>query len=91
MISGVCGNGVCSNTEGSYQCTCPKGYAPGRYSPRCVGKYSIPGLLMVLSSNNAISYVIYQLGVTAAKVFFSFFFGESKPSYDCYVLNMFYS
>lgn len=29
---------------------------------------------MVLSSNNAISYVIYQLGVTAAKVFFSFFF-----------------
>ena len=47
LISGVCGNGLCSNTEGSYQCTCPKGYAPGRYSPRCVGKTSFPGHLML--------------------------------------------
>ena len=71
LISGVCGNGVCSNTEGSYQCTCPKGYAPGRYSPRCVGKNSIPGLLMVLFLNNAIIYISYQFAVTSAKVFFS--------------------
>ena len=46
LTAGVCGNGICSNTEGSYQCKCPKGYAPGRYSPRCVGKISIPGPLV---------------------------------------------
>lgn len=44
LTAGVCGNGNCTNTKGSFQCACPKGYAPGRYSPRCVGKNFIPGI-----------------------------------------------
>lgn len=44
LTAGVCGNGNCTNTEGSFQCTCPKGYAPGRYSPRCVGKNFLPDI-----------------------------------------------
>ena len=42
-MPGVCGNGLCVNTEGSYTCNCPKGYAPGRFSPRCSGKDWVPG------------------------------------------------
>ena len=38
LTAGVCGNGNCSNIEGSYRCICPQGYTQGRYSPRCVGK-----------------------------------------------------
>lgn len=44
----MCGNGNCSNIDGSYRCTCPRGYTQGRYSPRCVGKSNVQAFFYVL-------------------------------------------
>lgn len=38
-ISGVCGDGECSNTVGSYFCTCPPGFVTSADGSRCIGKY----------------------------------------------------
>lgn len=37
-ISGVCDGGECTNTAGSYVCTCPRGYVTSTDGSRCVGK-----------------------------------------------------
>ncbi|KAG7261181.1 hypothetical protein CRUP_013413 [Coryphaenoides rupestris] len=36
-ISGVCDGGECTNTAGSYVCTCPRGYVTSTDGSRCVG------------------------------------------------------
>ena len=28
-MSNICGNGTCSNLNGSFECNCAEGYAPG--------------------------------------------------------------
>ncbi len=37
-ISGVCDGGECTNTAGSYVCTCPRGYVTSTDGSRCVGE-----------------------------------------------------
>lgn len=36
-IPGVCDGGECTNTAGSYVCTCPRGYISSTDGSRCVG------------------------------------------------------
>lgn len=36
---GICMNGHCINTEGSFRCDCPSGLAVGVDGRVCVGKY----------------------------------------------------
>ncbi|MGH0168605.1 UNVERIFIED_CONTAM: hypothetical protein FKN15_054833, partial [Acipenser sinensis] len=38
-ISGVCDGGECTNTAGSYVCTCPRGYITSSDGTRCMGKW----------------------------------------------------
>ena len=43
-FSGICPNGICKNTIGSYICNCPQGYALSSDGTSCEGKrklYSI--------------------------------------------------
>ena len=35
---GICGNGTCINTEGSYQCECVYGFTYDEMSSLCLGK-----------------------------------------------------
>lgn len=46
-IPGLCNNGLCINTLGSYRCVCNKGYKADKSGTQCVGKYSstFPGKL----------------------------------------------
>lgn len=37
-IPGVCDGGECTNTAGSYVCTCPRGYISSTDGSRCVGE-----------------------------------------------------
>lgn len=37
-ISGVCDGGECTNTAGSYVCTCPRGFMTSPDGSRCIGK-----------------------------------------------------
>lgn len=37
-IPGVCDGGECTNTAGSYVCTCPRGYISSSDGSRCVGE-----------------------------------------------------
>ncbi len=39
---GVCINGRCINTDGSYRCVCPPGYTLDSTDNRCVGEYIQP-------------------------------------------------
>lgn len=37
-IPGVCDGGECTNTAGSYVCTCPRGYVSSTDGSRCLGE-----------------------------------------------------
>lgn len=37
-IPGVCDGGECTNTAGSYVCTCPRGYISSTDGSKCVGE-----------------------------------------------------
>lgn len=37
----MCGNGTCTNTEGSFQCSCRQGFAPGPHET-CEGTSAFP-------------------------------------------------
>lgn len=39
---GVCDGGECTNTAGSYVCTCPRGYITSTDGARCVGELPLP-------------------------------------------------
>lgn len=38
-IPGLCENGMCINTMGSYRCICNKGYKADKSGSNCVGEY----------------------------------------------------
>lgn len=40
-VPGVCENGKCVNTEGSYRCDCQPGYRPSHDYKSCIGLFSV--------------------------------------------------
>ena len=44
-IRGMCRNGLCANTEGSYECSCFDGFQLSRDREECVGKTSLKTLV----------------------------------------------
>lgn len=45
IMHGVCGDGVCRNTPGNFQCDCKEGYESSSIMQVCVGQYiSFPSL-----------------------------------------------
>lgn len=38
LFRDICGNGVCRNSEGSYECICQEGYELTRTRDTCMGK-----------------------------------------------------
>lgn len=39
IVHGVCGNGTCRNTEGSFKCDCNEGYTSNDMMKVCMGTY----------------------------------------------------
>lgn len=46
---GVCQNGRCENTVGSYRCRCDQGFSPSTTQTDCIGKHSSTYLSVSLS------------------------------------------
>lgn len=38
---GICGNGLCINTDGSFRCECPFGYNLDYTGVNCVGEFTL--------------------------------------------------
>lgn len=52
-------NFICKNTEGSYQCSCPKGYILQDDGRSCKGKVEVPSLLTCLRAQGCQTDPLY--------------------------------
>lgn len=44
---GICANGRCINTRGSYRCECYEGFQPSHTQKECIGDYSFIFLIKI--------------------------------------------